>query len=525
MNAGMSAHAAWTLALLEARTRLRRPATLVVLLAVVVLSWLMISDPSGGYTLMTVNGARVRYTSSALALGSASQATLLFGLAGFFLLRGRMAEDLRAGLGGVIGASPAGGALFVFARWGGGVLYLSALVGACLATVLLCHAVRGEGPIRLIVYLQAYVLVLGPVVLFTAACATLCDSWAPLMGKAGDLLYFLLWVAQVGLLAASTEGGAPPRAMPFDFSGMSAIVTALAAHVDTRSMALGIADFDAAIPALTLPDALWSLHLVGMRCVTAVLALLPLLAALRMFHRYSPDRVKPASARRRRSPLALVDGWLRPLARLVQPLFALSARLPGSAGQVLADVSLTLAATPSAVAALLVAQVLALVLDARLLAPLVLACVAFWGVLVSDLATRDGDAGCAGLGAAVPGGGAGRHWRQLAATFLLGLLFTGVAAARLAGIEPLRPAALLAGLFALSALASLLGRASGSARTFLALFLVGLYTSVNIDKAALADMVGFHGTATALSVLAWTGVGIAAGWAGHMWTTRRAHAA
>jgi hypothetical protein len=40
----------------------------------------------------------VLYTSSALALGSASMASLLFGLAGFYLLRGRMAEDLRSGL-------------------------------------------------------------------------------------------------------------------------------------------------------------------------------------------------------------------------------------------------------------------------------------------------------------------------------------------------------------------------------------------------------------------------------------------
>jgi hypothetical protein len=184
MNATLAAIR--TLALLEARVRLRRLSTLVTLLAVVALSWMMISDPADGQTLISVRGARVLYTSSAMALGSAALATLLLTLAGFYLLRGRVAEDLRSGTGSVIGASANGGALFVVARWCGGVLYLAALVGAFMATVLLCHVVRGDGPIEPLVYLQTYALVLGPMILFTASCATLFDAWAPLMGKKGD---------------------------------------------------------------------------------------------------------------------------------------------------------------------------------------------------------------------------------------------------------------------------------------------------------------------------------------------------
>jgi hypothetical protein len=515
-------HLIRTLALLEARVRLRRLSTLVTLLAVVALSWLMISDPSEGMTLMAVGKARVLYTSSALAMGSAAMAALLFGLAGFYLLRGRMAEDLRSGLDGVIGASPAGNALFLLGRWCGGVLYLFALIGAFMATVLVCHAVRGDGPVEPLVYLQTTILVLAPLVLFAAGCAVLFDSWAPLMGKRGDLLYFLMWVAQMGMLPAVTEGvGAAPTAIPVDFFGMSAVVTALSAHLDFRNLMLGMADFDRATPPLVLPAWLWTGELVAMRLVAALLAMLPLLLAVRLFHRYSPDRVKPARTRARRSPLALLNGWLRPLARLVQPLFALSARLPGAAGQALADVGLTLAAAPAAIALLLAAQVLALALDAHALPALVLVSVACWGVLASDLPTRDGDAGCALLGAAVPGGGARRYWRQLAASFVLGLMFTGLAMLRLAGHAPLRAAAVLAGVFALAALASLLGRSSGSARTFLALFLFGLYLSVNMSKVVLADVVGFHGIATSASVLTWAAVGVVAAWGGHLWNKHR----
>jgi hypothetical protein len=371
---------------------------------------------------------------------------------------------------------------------------MCALIGAFMATVLACHAVRGEGPIEVLVYLQTYVLVLGPMALFTASCAMLFDSWAQLMGKRGDILYFFVWVGQMSVLPAVTEGmGAAPFAVPVDF----------------------------AKAPITLAAWVWTGTLVAGRCLTALLACLPLLLAVRLFHRYSPDRVKPARARARRSPLALINGWLRPLARLARPLFSLAARVPGMAGQALADVALTLVSAPAAIALLLLAQVLALALDLHALAPLALACVACWGVLVSDLPTRDLDAGCAALGAALPGGASRRYWRQLAATFILGLMFTGVAMLRLAGAEPVRAGALLAGVFALAALAALLGRTSGTGRTFLVLFLLGLYMAIQINKVALADVVGFHGSATPASALAWLAVGAAAAFGGHAWNRRQ----
>jgi len=511
----MNMHLIRTLAVLEARVRLRRTSTLVTLLAVVALGWLMITDPAGGSALLVVGGVRVRYTSSALALGSAAQASLLLGLAGFYLLRGRMAEDMRCGLGGVIGASAAGGTPFVLGRWCGGVLYLLALCGASMLAVLLCHAVRGEGPIEPLVYLQTYALVLLPMALFAAACATLFDGWAPLMGKCGDLLYFALWIGQVAMLASVT-GDAAPSAIPVDFTGMSAVMAALSGYADVRhGMVIGMGDFKPGVAPLTLPSWLWSGSLVAIRCVTALLALFPLWLAQRLFHRYSPDRVKPGRSRSRRSPLALVNGWLRPLARLARPLFGLSARLPGIPGQALADVALTLVAAPAAIALLLLAQVLALAIDVHLLPGLMLACVAVWGVLVSDLPTRDLDAACAAMADAVHGG-ARRYWRQLAAVAVLGLMFTGAAALRLAATSTVHGAAVVVGVLALSAFAALLGRASGGARLFLVLFLVGLYIGIQVDTVALADVVGFHGAATAPSVLAWLALGMAVAWGGHL---------
>lgn len=521
MNA-MNLHLLKALALNEVRLRMRRLSTIVAVLAVVAISWAMIDDPAAGHALITVGGARVLYTSSALALGSAALASMLFGLGGFYLARGRIAEDIRSGVGSVIGATPVGNALFLAGRWLGATAYLALLLAAFMGTMMVCHALRGDGPIEPLVYLQSFSLMLLPMIFFAASCAILFDSWAPLMGKGGDLLFFVLWAAQVSMVAlVETSGSRGSPWTVFDFTGMTATFATLAAHFDTTHLSLGSSPFDPALAPLLLPTAPWSAHIVLMRCASAVLALLPLAPAVWMFHRFSPDKVKLANSRRRRSPLALVDGWLRPLARLVQPLFALAARLPGWCGQAVADVALTLAGSPSAIAALILAFGASLLVDARALGPLLVACVAYWGILVSDISTRDFQAGVEDMTGAVSGGGTRRYLRQYAATALLGFMFMGVVALRFAVHDPVRAAAVAAGILSLAALAHMLGRCSRTPRTFVALFLFGLYVAVNAVKAPMLDAVGFNGVANSHSVLAYLAIGISALAGGYAWNRRR----
>jgi hypothetical protein len=508
------------LALNEVRLRMRRLSTIVAVLAVVALSWLMIDDPAGGTALLVANKARVLYNSAALALGSAALAALLFGLGGFYLVRGRIAEDVRSGVGGVIGATPVGNALFLIGRWLGGVAYLGLLLLAFLGTVLVLHVLRGEGPIEPLVYLQVYALVLLPTIFFVVACAMLFDSWAPLMGKRGDVLFFFVWVAQLSTLPLMSEGGGSPWLALVDFSGTNLVFSALATHLATNNIGVGMNPFDPHLAPLVLPSVLWETRALLMRAGATVLALLPLLPAVLLFHRFSGDKVKLSSARRRRSPLALLNGALAPLSALVQPLFRLAARLPGFAGQAVAELALTLVAAPAAIAALLVMLGAALLVKTAALGPLMLAGVALWGVLMSDISTRDFTAGTEQMTDSVRGG---RHWRyarQLSAALLLGLMFMGVIALRMALEQPLRALAALIGLFALASLASLFGRCSRTSRTFLALFLFGLYVLVNATTVPFIDVVGVHGVATVQSALTWLAIGTGALALGLAWNRR-----
>jgi hypothetical protein len=183
-------------------------------------------------------------------------------------------------------------------------------------TMLVLHLLRGEGPVQLAVYLQTYALVLLPLVFFTASMVLLFESWPPLMGKGGDVLYFVLWAMQLsaGAVATANHTGWSP-ALLLDFSGIGIVIAQVSAPLST-GLVIGGGDFDASLAPRTLPDLLWTTQIVWTRIASALIALLPLVPALLLFHRFSPDRVKVRAGQGGWSPLALLNRILRPSHRL-----------------------------------------------------------------------------------------------------------------------------------------------------------------------------------------------------------------
>ncbi len=485
------------LVLSELRLRLRRISTLVAIAAFVVITWLMIPDPRHGMTLMSVDGARVFYSSNALAFGSATFSSVLMGLGSFYLVRGRVSEDLRSGIASVIAATSISNAKFLASRWLGGVLYMLVIIAALMCTTMVLHGLRGEGPIQPIVYLQTYGVLLLPMVFFGVSTALLFDSVPFLMGKAGDVLYFFIWMLQLGVVGASQASlnAYFPPLFILDISGVGIAIMQLQHLLGTTHITVGVSEFNLAAPVFNLPNSLWNTPITLMRLVCALLASTPILPAILYFHRYSPDRVKVGHARARRSPLAWLNSLLRPLARVVRPLLRLANVLPGILGQVLAETTLTLMTAPAAIAALLGAVVAAVVAPPDALPSVIIASLAFWGVLVSGLSTRDFEANLEDM-TGVIAGATGRYIRQLLATGLLGLMFVGYGAVRWAEHAPLRTAVLIFGVLSASAVAAFVGRTSRTARTFLALFLFALYIMVSARDVPLLDWFGSNGVAT-----------------------------
>lgn len=480
----------------EVKLRMRRPSTLVVTMAVIALSWSMVPTPESNMALMSVHDARVLLTSSALAFGTVSLAAIIFGLGSFYLTRGRASEDLRSGVGGVIAASQIGNGGFIFSRWLGGVAYILALVAILMSTTMILHAIRGHGPIEVMVYVQIYGLLLVPMVFFGVSVAILFDSIPLLMGKLGDVLFFILWMFQLALMAAfqGSKGAYSPLLL-IDFSGLATSVLTMQNMLGTSSISVGMSDYNKALPPVLLPQFAWPIQIILMRFGAGVLAMLPLVPAMMLFHRYSPHRVKVSSAAKRRSPLTLLNGWLRPLSRVVRPLFILAAKLPGISGQVVADIALTFVTSPLAIGLLIAGVLAAFTADSRALPVLMIIVVVYWGILISDISTRDYAAVAEDLTGTVHGGKTQSFLRQWFATNVLGFMFMGAIAYRWSGEDPKRALAVVSGILFLSTLASAFGRFSRTPRTFIALFLFAIYIASNGKDIAMMDIVGFNGSA------------------------------
>jgi hypothetical protein len=503
----MTAYALRTIAVTELLLRLRRLSTVVVVLVVAAICWQAIGDPAKGETLISVAEHQVLNTSQTLATGSANMGTLLFGLAAFYLVRGRSAIDLRSGMGAVIGASAAGNGLLTVGRWLGALAYMGVLVLVYLATTLVLHQLRGDGPIQLLVYLPTYVLLLLPMIVAGVSCAVLFDHVGWLMGKGGDVLYFVLWCAQFTVVGMMAEGHLAPWAMVFDFSGLALTLETLTQFFDTRHLSLGASTFDPALAPLTLPETLWTARIWGLRALSTLLALLPLAPAAWLFHRYSPDRVK-VGAGQRRSPLAVLNGWLQPAGRLATPLAALAMRLPGFAGQVLAEVALALRTTPAAVVALGVVTLAALVGPRGGLGGVLMVAVCAWGITISGIASRDGESGSDAMTAALQGGVVRRYLRHWVAALVLALPFALLIGLRWLDGEPVRAAALVAGLVALTSAAVTLGSVCGTARVYLSLFMLAIFVALQVPTSGAFDLVGFNGSASVSSAGAYAAIGV-----------------
>ena len=502
------------LALNEWRLRSRRISSLGVLLAVVAVSWLMVLDPKNGMAMMVAHQQRFAYESQALAFGTGLIASLLFGLAGFYLARGRSQEDLRCGTAAVLAATPVGNAQLLGARWLGAFGFLMSLGGALMLTIWVLQLVRGEGPLQPLPYLQMLVLGLAPGLMLCASLAVLADAWAPLMGKRGDALYWVFWMVQFAFIPVTLGQGAVRLSgwQVFDINGASPMLVALSRLLDVTNISVGGGPFDATLPVLHMPAGLWSAELVALRVGSMLLALLPLVPATLLFHRYAPDRVKLRNPAGRSRLVWLLQWLLRPL---VQPftralglLMAASARLSGVPGRWLADVALVLLSQPLLALVMLACAVASAVVPQQALPALLAVAFGAWGVAVADVSSRDLQSGTLALASAVPGGALERGWRQALAAFGLGLLLSAPALLRWWGDAPMRALASVAGLLFLSAAATGLGRLTHGSRAFLALFLFGLYLNLQQTGLAGLDLLGLSGAADIRSVLTYALAGL-----------------
>jgi hypothetical protein len=456
--------------------RFRRLSTVIVFLLLSGFAYVWIPDPASGRALMQINGARVLYNSAAIGMASSMLATIFVGLFGFYVISNAVRRDLDSRCGYVIASTTMSTGEYVLGKF----------------LVL----VRGEAALQPLMFVKQYAIIVPSTIVFVSVVAIVFESIPFLSGRFGDVVYFFLYCASLGIVVSLMMNGGAGLGRYFDVSGFGYLMEQTRRNFHTDSLSIGSSPFDAHKPVLTIDG----LNLGGGAWATRIVSTLmpiPLLLLARLFfHRFDPARLRAAGGKGKR-------GWMRNINALAKPLVRPLAALPVH-GAAITDAMMTFASTPFAGIALIGITIASLASPASL--PITIAVAALF---IADVASRDGRAGTMGLIYANP---------RLRERFVTWKLSSSAIVALLLLIAPLAQAALhpanffslIIGILLIAAAATSLGVISGNPKTFIVVFLTFWYVVIN-DRGATKslDFAGFFSTPSIAVMLMYAGIAVA----------------
>lgn len=484
-----------SIVLTDLKLRLRRPATLWLVVALSGMAYMLIPDPATGRALMVVNGARALYTSQVIATTTAALAGFLLTFVGFYLTSNTLRRDLLARTGGIIAATPVSSGNFLVGKWLGGAAYLGMVGLFYLLNVMAMHLLRGEGALEPFTYLLTYLIILGPAVLVVAALA-LCFECIPLLaGRLGDVGYFFLWTFLLALGAIGSQGG---TGQFLDILGIGFVLQQVNGATGATNISIGMTPFDPSVSPWLLPPLSLAPGWLIPRLVTASLAIPVLVVARLSFHRFDPAKIRGRDQGSGGRWIPRISQALKPLTRPVSTLGAgLVPAAPEAIRPVLAETVMTFGQSPMIAVAWLGVLATTLIGSAatvRHTLPLVVAVIL--AIALADLSTRDRAAGTLGMLFSMPRMRPGYAWIKMGAATLLALLFCVPPAVRIAFSSPAAALSLVIAAGFMAALATALGFLSRTPKAFMGVFLLFLYLVLNGAQAPGLDFAGSNGVAT-----------------------------
>lgn len=485
-----------SIVLTDLKLRLRRPATLWLVVALSGMAYLLIPDPAGGRALMVVNGARALYTSQVIATTTAALAGFLLTFVGFYLVSNALRRDMLARTGGIIAATPVSSARYLIGKWLGGAAYLGMVGLFYLLSVMVMHLLRGEGPLQPLVYLVTYLIVLGPAILIVAALA-LCFECVPLLsGRLGDVVYLFLWMALLTTGVINAQAGGNQIS---DILGVGFVLSQASAATGVHELSLGMMPFDMRVAPWILPPISLTAGMLATRVATALLAVPVLLMARFSFHRFDPAKVRSRGQASGGNLVRRIAMHLKPLTQIVSTAgFRVVSAVPGRLRAVLAETVMSLSESPLVVVAWLgvvATTVVGSAVTVRHTLPLVIS--ALLALALADLSTRDRAAGTLPMLFGMPGVKPGYARIKLGGALMLALLFFLPPALRVIVASPGTALSFLVAAAFVAALATALGFLTRTPKAFMGVFLLFLYLVLNGAQVPRLDFAGWNGVATA----------------------------
>ena len=201
---------ACALCIADLRQRTRSPRFRVVALAITAAGWWCLPPVDAGYLVVAIGDHHRGFYSSAWIGMVLAMMSLLWGLVGFYLVRGTVQRDFDTRVWQLLGTTSMRRGAYLLAKWASHLVVMGGLMCATLAVGLVAQLVRAEDRhVDLWELVKPSLFIALPTLAVSATLAIWFDVVPVLRRTAGNIVFFFVWV---GLLTTGPAGIVHDRA-------------------------------------------------------------------------------------------------------------------------------------------------------------------------------------------------------------------------------------------------------------------------------------------------------------------------
>ena len=197
---------ACALCIADLRQRTRSPRFRVVALAITAAGWWCLPPVDAGYLVVAIGDHHRGFYSSAWIGMVLAMMSLLWGLVGFYLVRGTVQRDFDTRVWQLLGTTSMRRGAYLLAKWASHLVVMGGLLCATLAVGLVAQLVRAEDRhVDLWELVKPSLFIALPTLAVSAALAIWFDLIPVLRRTAGNFVFFFVWMALVTAGAVGLE--------------------------------------------------------------------------------------------------------------------------------------------------------------------------------------------------------------------------------------------------------------------------------------------------------------------------------
>ncbi|MEP6504218.1 MAG: hypothetical protein ABJD97_12865, partial [Betaproteobacteria bacterium] len=189
----------------DLRQRTRSVRFWAIAFAMLIAAWWCFPPVDAGYMIVAIGNHHRGFYSSAWVGMVLAMISMLWGLVGFYAVRGTVQRDFDTRVWQLLGTTSMRRSAYLLAKWASHLVVMGALLVATLAVGLVAQWVRAEDRhVDLVELSKPALFIALPTLAFSAMFAIWFDLLPWLRRTAGNVVFFFVWIALLSSGAAST---------------------------------------------------------------------------------------------------------------------------------------------------------------------------------------------------------------------------------------------------------------------------------------------------------------------------------